>query len=348
MMAISDSTTAEQVKTYCAQIGADSLLVQGAGGNVSWKDGEMLWVKASGTWLAHAKQEEIFIPVDLAHLRAEIAEESFSATPKVFGDSNLKPSIETMLHALMPHQIVVHLHAVEILAHLVRENPLKDLELLIGDSVKWTFVDYFKPGAELAQAVSGQLAEHLDTDVVFLKSHGVVIGGADIKCVDLTLRKLLARLQTKTLPFGKNIEREALVSNFLARYYALSGDTDINQLATNSELASRLQADWALYPDHIVFLGEQAFLVSEAVDLNILVGSSVCPNFIFVIGQGVYESTSATDAHKVQLRCYYDVLVRQATFENLTSLNSAQVAELLNWDAEKYRQNALFIKRGAL
>ena len=44
------------VEDFCSRIGADPLLVQGAGGNVSWKKGSVLWIKASGTWLAHAKK----------------------------------------------------------------------------------------------------------------------------------------------------------------------------------------------------------------------------------------------------------------------------------------------------
>ena len=43
-----------EVTDYCAHIGADPLLVQGAGGNVSWKEDGTLWIKASGKWLAGA------------------------------------------------------------------------------------------------------------------------------------------------------------------------------------------------------------------------------------------------------------------------------------------------------
>ncbi len=65
-MSIATTRIEKQVKAFCAQIGADPLLVQGPGGNVSWKDGDVLWVKASGAWLAHAAgKDEIFIPVDL-------------------------------------------------------------------------------------------------------------------------------------------------------------------------------------------------------------------------------------------------------------------------------------------
>jgi rhamnose utilization protein RhaD (predicted bifunctional aldolase and dehydrogenase) len=338
-MKTSGQTNAEQLKAYCARIGADPLLVQGAGGNVSWKDDKVLWVKATGTWLARAEENDIFIQVDLAHLRIEIAKKNFSATPKLVGDSSLRPSIETLLHALMPHKVVVHLHAVEILAHLVRESPLEDFKKLIGDSVKWVFVDYFKPGADLAQAVAEQLVKQSDADVVFLKSHGLVIGGADVESIERTLGKLLSLLQTKTLPFTTDSESETLDSEFQVGGYVPCGDKEINQLATKKEFAARLLTEWALYPDHVVFLGEQAFIVDKACDLSDLLDASIKPHFIFFTGQGVFESESATNAHKAQLRCYYDVIVRQPASEKLHSLTSVQVAELLNWDAEKYRKS---------
>ena len=46
--------------------------MQGAGGNISWKDDKELWVKASGKWIADAKKEEIFVKVDLKDLQEKI------------------------------------------------------------------------------------------------------------------------------------------------------------------------------------------------------------------------------------------------------------------------------------
>lgn len=345
-MKSSGQSTAESVKRYCTQISQDPLLVQGAGGNVSWKDGGVLWVKASGTWLANAENEEIFVPVDLMHLRTAIAEGKFTATPNTVGDATLKPSIETMLHALMPQKIVVHLHAVEILAHLVRENSEIEIQKLVGDAVKWAFVDYIKPGADLAHNVFAQLAIHRDADVVFLNRHGLVIGGDSVESIDITLRKLLLKLETKPRHFENNLSNEALATDFLNSSYVLSSDSNVNMLATNTELISRIKNDWALYPDHIVFLGEEATIVSDARELVKLLKSAASPNFIFVMGKGVYESPQITNAHRAQLRCYYDVLTRQVNSEKLISFSSLQVAELLNWDSEKYRQN-IFLKSGS-
>jgi len=342
-MSIATTVIEKQIKEFCAQISADPLLVQGSGGNVSWKEGEVLWVKASGTWLAHAENQKIFVPVDLAHLRAEIATKNFSTTPRVLIDASLKPSIETLLHALMPHKIVVHLHAVEVLAHLVRANPLESFEKLVGDSFKWVFIDYIKPGAELAQAVSTQLALHCDTDVVFLKNHGLVVGGDSIQRIEMALDKLILQLKSKPRQFKNEYSNEEFNTDFLIGLYALSGDSHVNQLATNAELISRVKKDWALYPDHIVFLGEGAVIANDVSELVSLVNCSARPNFIFVNGKGVYETPQTTSAHRAQLRCYYDVLARNLESQKLASLSALQIAELLNWDSEIYRQS-LFSK----
>ena len=177
---------------YCSAIGSDPLLVQGAGGNASWKESGTLWVKASGTWLAEAAEKNIFVPVDLAHLRTAIQNCDFSVTPRLLGESVLRPSIETLMHALMPHRVVVHLHAIEILAHLVRENCQAEFLSLLPPSIHWAMVDYHKPGAALAAGVYDALTQNPDANVIFLKNHGVVIGGADISEINANLSALTA------------------------------------------------------------------------------------------------------------------------------------------------------------
>lgn len=330
---------AEQVKAYCARVGEDPLLVQGAGGNASWKEDNLLWVKASGTWLANAEKEDIFISVDLADLRERVSSGDFCLVPKVVGQSTLRPSIETILHGLMPHNVVVHLHAVEVLAYLVKESAFEELSARLGSSLKWLFVNYFKPGADLARAVHEQLEMHPDADVVFLKNHGVVIGGANTRSVEQTLEELILSLQVKAIQATGDSLSPTLELTSLPSGYVRCVDEEINQLAVNSRLFSRLKNAWALYPDHIVFLGAEASIVEAASDFVSLQDTSTRPHYIFIAGHGVFANESVAESHQVQLRCYYDVLVRQSEFEELSSLTSSQVAELLGWDAEKYRQS---------
>src|SRR5580698_6397091 len=108
---------------YAAAIGTDPSLVQAAGGNVSLKRDGVLWVKASGTWLANAERQDIFVPVHLAPLLAAmLADNAEDTMPFVAADKNpsgLRPSIETTLHGVLPHPVVVHVHCVETIAWAV-------------------------------------------------------------------------------------------------------------------------------------------------------------------------------------------------------------------------------------
>lgn len=341
-MSIVTNGIEKNVKEFCAQIGADPLLVQGAGGNVSWKDGDTLWIKASGTWLVEAESKEIFVPVNLTFLQTALTELNFFVKPAVTSNSVLRPSIETLLHALMPHRVVVHLHAVEILAHLVQVNARQKIKKCVGDAVKWIYVDYFKPGADLARAVSEQLTTRTDADVVFLGNHGVVIGGRDVEDIVTTLHTLIFKLKTKTSL--SLLEKIALrrESDFLARGYVPCVDKEVSLLFIKDELTNRLRHEWALYPDHVVFLGAKAVVLErnfKILELDEIARSK--PPFIFAGDEGVYENLAATPAQKSQLRCYFDVIARQRGADKLSTLTDRQVSELIDWDAEKYRKNSL-------
>ena len=332
------STISRNVRKYCAEIGVDPLFVQGAGGNVSWKGGSTLWIKASGTWLSNAEKEEIFIPVDLAGIKSEIAKQNFSATPKVVSDVKLKPSIETMLHALMPHRVVIHLHAIEILAHLVRRDFEKYFDSAFDKTFCFSVVDYHKPGSDLALAIEAALTKCPSTDVIFLKNHGVVIGGENIINVHEKLCKITESLITEPVI---RISDSAVISKppkcFFHEYTAVD-DPFVHLLALNHMLFSRLQRDWAFYPDHVVFLGPRAHAYESWSRFeDEVLRSGLSPELIFLAGEGVFVQKSFTRAKQAQLRCYFDVMVRQKADISLTALTNDQIAELLNMDAEKYR-----------
>ncbi|WP_310630229.1 class II aldolase/adducin family protein [Paraburkholderia sp.] len=326
----------ERVAQYCASIGGDPLLVQGAGGNVSWKDGQVLHVKASGMWLAEAAAREIFVPVDLASLGDALEAGNFEVKPQTLGESSLRPSIETLLHALMPQRIVMHLHAVEVLAHLVRGDAEDFLRERVGDQLSWAIVDYQKPGAALAQAVYLALRRTPDAQVIFLRNHGVVVGAESIEQADEIIRELCQSLATP--PLVSETEH-AVVAVDSGGGYCPVDDAAIHDLALRPELFSRLEAEWALYPDHVVFLGaapelyrsESEFLASRTAGMQ--------PELAFVAGCGVFVRDTFNLAKTVQLRCYRDVMVRQPDPAQTSTLTPEQVADLLDWDAERYRMS---------
>lgn len=336
-MSLVENERVTPIINYCDQIGRDPLLVQGAGGNVSWKDGDTLWVKASGTWLA-AASKDIFVPVDLKQLRVAIESGHFDVKPKTLDGGILKPSIETLLHALMPQKVVVHLHAVEVLAYLVRENCEELFQALLSNCPRWVMVDYHKPGADLANAVNSATAQDSAIKIVFLRNHGVVIGGDDVEEINHTLKLLISQLSNHV---GEStLDKPSEMPRALPGLegYVPVADGVLHELALDSKLFSALGSAWALYPDHVVFLGAQAHTYpSFEVFSQVIQERGAEPELVFVQGRGVYVKADFTKAKYAQLRCYYEVIRRQPEEVTIRALSEHQVFELLHWDAELYR-----------
>ena len=107
--------------TLSQQIGANPLLVQGPGGNTSIKQDGRMWIKASGTELSDALDEDIFVAVDPDRALAELdgAGDGSCRSALIDSDCGLRPSIETTFHALFPQRFVFHFHSVATICHAI-------------------------------------------------------------------------------------------------------------------------------------------------------------------------------------------------------------------------------------
>ena len=82
------------------------------------------------------------------------------------------------------------------------------------------------------------------------------------------------------------------------------------------------------YPDHVVFLGAGLPLSDN----------ETLPPAILVPGEGILIRAGATPAQRAMLRCLSDVMRRLPPNWTTQPIGPAAEAELLDWDAEKYRQ----------
>ena len=329
---------AQAVKRFCVQIGSKPLLVQGAGGNASWKEGGTLWVKASGTWLADAELNNIFVAVDLEHLQSQLKHDNYSASPRLSTPSHLKPSIETILHASLDFKIVVHLHAVEILAQLVKENARDLMAIFLKGSFNFIYVDYFKPGFELAEAVNKALKDNPGAEVILLANHGMVLGGDSVEQISGLLDRVLAVFQAPISASSRYVNVRSAKSEVLG--YLPIADNELHILALDDWFFEVVEKFWCLYPDHVVFLGAKASVFQSwqlfrkfIADCEVLQH----PTLVFIRGEGVFVRAEFGRSMLVQLRCYYDVIRRQSDASALQPLTLRQVQDLLDWDAEKHR-----------
>lgn len=316
------------------------MLVQGAGGNVSWKDGGTLWIKASGTWLRDASARNIFVPVALTELQQEIRQRRFEAVPRVLEGATLKPSIETNLHALMPQRLVVHVHAIAALVCLVRRDPWPDMVRRLSTRWKPCFVPYHKPGADLARAVNDAVVGSPGTQLVCMANHGVVAAGDSLDEIRDILADVGTLLQGDQMVVASEIRREPIEVDATWCFQPVD-DPIVQGLDMTASGLQRMADAWALYPDHVVFLGASPIChdsVGAARAYCNVQGGPVTDQAHFIQDVGVFSLQPLSAGKLVQLRCYADVLLRQPAGQQLQTLEHEQVAALLNWDAERYRQ----------
>jgi Uncharacterized conserved protein len=175
-----------------AGVGRDPLLVQASNGNTSIKLDGILWIKASGKWLAHAMQEEMFVPLDLVEVQQSVQDEMEIASPYT-PNRELRPSIETAMHAVLRYRVVLHVHSVNAIAWAIRlDAPDLLTQRLAG--LHWQWIPYAASGIPLAREIEKAVAGRPETDVLILGNHGLVVCGTDCHTAETLLREVERRL----------------------------------------------------------------------------------------------------------------------------------------------------------
>jgi rhamnose utilization protein RhaD (predicted bifunctional aldolase and dehydrogenase) len=319
---------------YSAEVGANPLLIQGAGGNTSVKEGNVMWIKASGTLLADAKSKDIFVAVDLPEMRLALDNnEPRSDRPAEFtiGKGVLRPSIETSLHAVFKQRIVIHVHCVQTIAHAIQQNGKNLISQKLA-GLNWCMVSYQKPGANLAQEVKAALKE--DTDVVILANHGLLVAADSVIDAARLLSKVVTALTVKPDKRHKP-NLTGLRDVCPQKYQVLPEEHIIHQLALGPDRV-RLSTGGSLYPDHVIFCGVGAACMNiedvSKIDLD------TAPVFVIVPEKGVLVRQDASEGAFALIQCLAEVILRTPIDARLNYLTEEQNFELLDWDAEKYRQ----------
>jgi rhamnose utilization protein RhaD (predicted bifunctional aldolase and dehydrogenase) len=339
-----DDSEFTALRKLSAALGVDPTRTQGAGGNTSIKQDGVMWIKASGTWLADALAQDIMTPVRLDPLRKAIADGDPRAAAAVdFVDAQLnagglRPSIETSVHAIVPSPVVVHIHCVNTIALAVR----RDGESLVRErlrphaDVALAFIPYRKPGLPLAHAIAERLTE--DTNVVVLANHGLVVAGETVVEVADRIEGVCEALSSPARA-SPQADTEKLASIVEGSEYRLPHDVAAHTVALDPKSLA-IAGLGSLYPDHVVFLGPG--LVEASIDggrLRAPLESRRPPLMMVLPGLGAVLHHSASNNAHAMARCLADVAARITEEAPIRVLTSAEEQELMNWEAETYRQS---------
>lgn len=204
--------------------GRNPSIVLAGGGNTSCKVGDRLYVKASGTSLATITPEG-FLEMDRNQLEElvtatlasdvdtrEAEYQAAIAAARCHPEKGQRPSVEVLLHHIVPQKYVVHSHATIVNTLTCHSNGRQLAEEIFGDDVVWLpFVD---PGFTLGQELKAALDEHAAKTesagfrAILMANHGLIVAADDPEVIreytDDVLCKIEARLgdDWQTAAFG--------------------------------------------------------------------------------------------------------------------------------------------------
>lgn len=320
----------DELLLFSAQLGRDLLLTQGSAGNTSMKIDGRLWVKASGRWLANAVEEDIFLPLDLEAYRSLTRRDcAIPIAVKNSAGDDLTPSIETAMHAVLPHRVVAHLHSVNTIAVALRSDAPECLESRLK-GLRWQWIPYVISGLTLARDIERVLWRSQNLDVLVLGNHGLVVCGADCGAVGMLLKEVELRLGA--LPRSSKFDRDFLLRLAEGSNWQLPEYTRLHALATD-QTASTLLEGGCLYPCQLLVLGGSAGwqpfysgLFSEA---------SRGPDrasrgrpFLIVKGKGVLLSDRITKMQLATLSGLAEIVQRVEPNAPVRYLSEAECAEI--------------------
>ena len=175
-------------------IGADPSLVLHGGGNTSVKSvttntiGEkvnVLYVKGSG-WDLDTLEPPGLPGVQLDHLvklrKLDCLNDENMVNEQrthLLDAASPNPSVETLLHAFLPHKFIDHSHADAILVIADQPNAKSLCENIYGDTMG--IVPYIMPGFDLAKAAAEVYEKNPDVKGLVLISHGLFTFGNTAK-----------------------------------------------------------------------------------------------------------------------------------------------------------------------
>lgn len=281
-------------------LGSDPRLVLAGGGNTSLKllradvtgqPLQILLVKGSGQHLGSVDLHG-FAPLRLDRLRAllpvvdrlddaTLANELRCASVDAGAPD---ASVESLVHAVVPHACVLHSHADAILTLTHAPDGAARVRQALGS--RTLVLDYAQPGPALASACAAAWAEHGadDTEAVVVLDHGIfALGATPREALERHTRLVAAAeaaiaaapTRARAVPAERPRVTPEAVAAFRQRLSAAAGralvlrrsaDDEVRSFISDAELLAAA-GNGVLTPDHVIWT-KPAPLVGPDLDLE--------------------------------------------------------------------------------
>ena len=200
------------------------------------------------------------------------------------------------------------------------------------------YVPYVRPGFPLTMIMKNLIKE--DSRVIILENHGLIVAGDNLN----DTYQLLLETHNKLDKIINKYENEIKTHNFFnIPEYSQKNDYKYKIFKTENENLLSVFSK-SFYPDHVIFLGPGIPLFNSPEDakdfiLYISKKNIQLPAYLIIKHYGLFENINSITASREMLDSFIEVLLRIDFNLTLKSLTKKEENELLNWDAEIYRQS---------
>ncbi len=187
-----NASALDQLVYQSRMVGEEESLVLWGGGNNSVKEPaldllgqpiEVMYIKGSGSDMKSIIPTQ-YPAVRLDYVRPLFERDEMSDEDMVaylarclIDPTSPRPSIETLLHAFLPHRAILHTHTDAILALTNTVGREETVRECFGDRV--VLVPYYLPGFKLSKAVGLAAQQHPEAEALILMNHGLITWGSD-------------------------------------------------------------------------------------------------------------------------------------------------------------------------
>ena len=352
--------------------GSDEQYVLIGGGNTSFKQDNIMYVKGSGTSLGTIK-EEGFVRMDTKAVLATLSKDypadddareaaalADMMAAKLPGEEHKRPSVEALLHALFPYTYVLHVHPPLVnglSCSLGGEALCKEM---FGDKVVW--IDLIKPGYILGRfcyEALGAIAKEKGSfpQILILQNHGIFIAADTIAEIDEMMADVMAKLSARVeeAPNLAEVPADSAAYDYAPALRMLYGKgapasavfcapAELISLSASEESMKPLLVPFS--PDHIVYCKASPLYLTIEDDIAEAFAAfekknGYTPKIAVIRGVGFFAMGLTRKEAEIARVVFLDAVKIAAYskyFGGALNLPQDFVDFILNWEVESYRQ----------
>jgi len=354
--------------------GSNPEYVIAGGGNTSFKDEEFLYVKASGVSLGNVKPED-FVKMDRRALSAiwakDYPQDSDTRESLVLadmmasrcpGEESKRPSVETLLHDLLPFSYVVHTHPALVNGLCCSQDGEKASKELFPDAI---WISLVNPGYILSKIIKDALdnrqdKKHENKLVILLQNHGIFVAANTIEEINEIYKSVMETLSKKIIKkpdFGNSVDSfgdsETIKQEILKIAGKLYTDRTWHiKFERNNQIAAFVSdktafkpVSSAFTPDHMVYSGSDPLFVDDMSGFEAIFKAhsektSRTPKIIAIKSLGIFGLESSVKAVENALELFRDtqtVAIYSESFGGPLFMYDEMIHFINNWEVERYR-----------